>query len=57
MSLEITSGSRRAHKNKQKNHYYKVTEALTQNQVSNPQLFILWGEGLVGGRGESVQVS
>lgn len=59
MTLEITSGSRRAHKkqtNKQKPCYYKVTEALIQNQMSNPLLFILWGEGL-GGWGKSVQVS
>lgn len=54
MALEITSGSRRAHKTNKKK-YYKVTEALIKNQMSNPQLSILWGEGLVGG--ESVQVS
>lgn len=32
-----------------KKKYYKVTEALIKNQMSNPQLSILWGEGLVGG--------
>lgn len=51
MALEITSGSRRAHKTKQKTHYYKITKALIKNQMSNPQLFIFVERGLGGREG------
>lgn len=57
MALEITSGSRRAHKTKQKTHYYKITKALIKKPDVKSSALYFCGERTWGTGREPVQVN